>query len=71
MIYAAEGIAALLTGTGLARGFWSHWKQTWLGILSIKCIGVSWSHETSRSYMECLPKLKVGMISSISSGEKR
>lgn len=34
------------------------------------CVGASWSDETSHSYMWCLPKLKLGMVSSISRGEK-
>lgn len=41
VIRAADGIAILLAAAGLARGFWSNWKQTWLGFWGDKmCVGV-------------------------------
>lgn len=36
VIRMADGIASLLAGAGLARGFWGNWKQTWLRIFLIK-----------------------------------
>lgn len=31
VLWDTHGTAVPVTGTDLARGFWSHWKQSWLG----------------------------------------
>lgn len=67
---ATDGTAVLLAGASLARGLWSNWKQEAGNFFDKMCVGVSQSDETSLSYMQCVPKLELGMVFSISRGEK-
>lgn len=65
------GIAILPAGAGLARGLWSNWQQTWLGIFLIKdALEFLGQMKLLNSYTWRLPKLKLGMVASISKAEK-